>query len=62
MATSEDDKGLEIVHVEAGEQVCKVDTGTAPIAQWSPRNYSLAYALHDPGNGGLRIINAADIV
>ena len=64
VAGGEEDKGLEICHVDSGEYVHKVDCGPAPIVQWSPKDYSLAYAVSGEtvNTSGLRIINGASLV
>ena len=61
VAGGEEDKGIEIVHEESGDCLHKIECGAVPIVQWSPRDYSLAYALHE-SNGGLRIINGASLM
>jgi THO complex subunit 3 len=61
-AGGEEDKGLEIFHVDSGESLHKIDCGAAPVVQWSPKDHSLAFALHESAGGGLRIINAATLI
>ncbi|MCJ1443467.1 MAG: hypothetical protein MMC23_003965 [Stictis urceolatum] len=52
---SEEDKGLEVAHVESGEYVFGIPTGgTAGCVAWHPSRYWIAYA----GEGGLRIVGA----
>jgi THO complex subunit 3 len=63
VAGSEDDVGLEIAHVDSGQYIHTVDTSpaAAPIVQWSPRDYSLAYSINE-APGGLRIINGSSLI
>lgn len=61
-AGGEEEKGLEIFHVESGESLHKIDCGAAPIVQWSPRDHSLAFALSESAGGGLKIISASSLV
>jgi THO complex subunit 3 len=60
----EEDRGVEISHVESGESVHKIESGPAPIVQWSPKDYSLAYAINGEtaSNSGLRIVGAANLI
>jgi len=55
---SDEGTGIEIGHVETGDYVHKIETtSTVPFVQWSPRDYSLAYA---PGDsvGGLKVLGS----
>jgi THO complex subunit 3 len=62
VAGSEDDAALEIAHTDSGLYVHTVETsGVAPIVQWSPRDYSLAYSTNEAA-GGLRIVNGSSLV
>jgi THO complex subunit 3 len=55
---SDEGSGLEVINVETGEYVYKIDTtGKVPCVEWSPRDYSLAYAPTD-GGGGLKIVGS----
>jgi THO complex subunit 3 len=57
------ERGLHIVHAATGEYLHTINCGPTPVLQWSPKDYSLAYAVHEPGNqGGLRIINGAALI
>jgi hypothetical protein len=60
----EEDRGVEISHVESGESVYKIESGPAPIVQWSPKDYSVAYAVNGEtaGMSGLRIVGAANLM
>jgi THO complex subunit 3 len=49
-----EDRIARITHVASGEEVKEIMTGSAPVVQWSPRDYALAYAVQEKG-GGLRI-------
>jgi THO complex subunit 3 len=64
VAGGEDDRGVEIAHVESGEFVAKIEGGPAPVVQWSPKDYSIAYALsgETAATNGLRIINGAGLM
>ncbi|KAF2428819.1 WD40 repeat-like protein [Tothia fuscella] len=45
---SDEGHGIEIAHVESGEYVHRIETGnTVPVVQWSPKDYSIAYAPSD---------------
>jgi THO complex subunit 3 len=57
---SDEGSGLDIAHVDSGEYVHRVDCGPAPVVQWGPRDYSLAYSVSE-GSGGLRIINGSGV-
>jgi THO complex subunit 3 len=59
-AGGEEDKGLELYHVDSGELLHKIECGPVPFVQWSPKDYSLAYATHEM-NGGLRIVNGSKL-
>lgn len=48
-------RGLDIAHVASGDYVHHIDCGPAPVVQFSPRDYSLAYGVHEK-EGGLRIL------
>ncbi|KAF2401270.1 WD40 repeat-containing protein [Trichodelitschia bisporula] len=55
---SDEGSGIEIVHAESGDYVHRVDFALpAPVVQWSPKDYSLAYAFGE-GHAGLRIIGS----
>ncbi len=59
---SDEGTGLEIADVYSGEYVHHVETGSvasAPVVQWSPSNYHLAYSWGE-GTGGLRVIGNID--
>ncbi|KAF2667419.1 WD40 repeat-like protein [Microthyrium microscopicum] len=59
-AGGEEDRGLELYHVDSGEMLHRIECGAAPLVQWSPKDYSLAYATHEM-NGGLKIINGSKL-
>jgi len=62
VAGSEDDVSLEIAHVDTGDYIHAIETGApAPLVQWSPRDYSLAYSVTKDA-GGLRIINGSSLI
>lgn len=53
---TDEGNGIDIAHVETGEWVHRVETTTTvPVVQWSPKDYSLAYAPGE-GSGGLKVI------
>ncbi|KAE9989831.1 hypothetical protein Vi05172_g4508 [Venturia inaequalis] len=55
---SDEGNGIEIINVETGEYVHKIETsGKVPLVEWSPRDYAVAYAPLDSG-GGLKIVGA----
>jgi THO complex subunit 3 len=56
---SDEGTGVDVMNVETGEYMHKIETpGTVPCVQWSPKDYSLAYAPGE-GGGGLKIIGSA---
>lgn len=53
---SDEGSGVEIINVESGEYVHKIETtGKVPLVEWSPKDYAIAYAPLD-GGGGLKIV------
>lgn len=59
---TDDGPGLEIADVYTGEYVHSINTGattSAPVVQWSPRSYALAYSVGE-GNGALKVIGSFD--
>lgn len=55
---SDEGTGIEIAHVESGEYVHRIETTTTvPVLQWSPKDYSLAYAPGE-GSAGLKVIGS----
>lgn len=54
---SDEGTGLEVVHVESGDVVGRVETGGGGgVVQWHPGRYWVAWAGE---GGGLRILGAA---
>jgi THO complex subunit 3 len=54
----EEDRGVEVVHVETGNVLHSVKGPPTPVIQWSPKDYAIAYAVHE-GNGGLRVLSGS---
>lgn len=54
---SDEGSGVEVVHVESGDVVGRVETGGgAGVVSWHPAKYWIAWAGEA---GGLRILGAA---
>jgi THO complex subunit 3 len=65
VAGGEEDRSLDIVHVDTGETVHKIDNiGSVGAVGWSPKDYSLAYAVAAEASvmAGLRIVNGAGLL
>lgn len=59
VAGGDQDRGVDVVHVESGDVVGHVGDGVVPVVAWSPKDYCLAYAVlgGTASENGLRIVS-----